>query len=112
MRDTTSREFQMAHAKLSVRIPIVREWVCECSPGRCEHKEVVFSNGNGGEPRPGQYKPGACKGNRTDFSPRVRACRGFNSTAPPLSPASQNLKLPEEDTGWTFVADSTNTSPF
>lgn len=57
------------------------------------------------------YNSDTHKCNRTDFSPRVRASRGFNSTASPLSPASQNLKLLEEDTGWTFVADSTKMSP-
>jgi hypothetical protein len=57
------------------------------------------------------HNSNTCKGNRSNFSPRVRACRGFNSTAPPLSPASQNLKPLEEDTGLTFVADNTKMFP-
>jgi len=111
MRDTVRRELQMAHAKLPMRICLVREWVCERSPGGSKREEVVFSDGNGDEPRLGQYNSGTCKGNRTDFSPRVRACCGVNSTAPPLSPASQNLKPLEEATGWTFVADNTKRCP-
>ena len=71
----------------------------------------MLSDRNGDEPRLGQYNSGACKSNRTDFSPRVRACRGVNSAAPPLSPVSQNLKPPGEATGWTFVADNANTCP-
>ena len=54
MRDTTGREFQTTHAKLSMRIRLVREWVCECSSSGGEREEVVFSNGNGDKPRLGQ----------------------------------------------------------
>lgn len=90
----------MAHAKLSMGIRPVRERMCERSTGRGEREELVFSSGNGDEPRQlVNCNSDTCRGNRTDFSPRVRACRGSNSTAPPLSPASQNLKLLGEDTG-------------
>src|SRR6266478_5489782 len=59
----------------------------------------------------GQNSSDACKGNNTHFSPRVRACCGLSSTAPPLSPASQNLKPLEGATGWTFVADNIKICP-
>ena len=111
MRDTVRRKFQMAHAKLPMRIRLVREWVCERSPGGSKRKEVVFSDGNGDEPRLGQYNSGSRKSNKTDFSPRVRPCCGVNSTALPLSPASQNLKPLEEAAGRTFVVDNTKTCP-
>jgi hypothetical protein len=89
----------------------VGKWVRKRSSVGSKCKQVMISNGNGDEPAFGQCKRDKCLGNRTDLSPRVRACRGFNSTAPPTSPASQYLKLLEEATGWTSVAGNTKTSP-
>lgn len=108
---TTCREFQMADAKLSEGIRLVREWVCKRSSVGSQRKKMIFSNRNGDESRFSKCKPGTSQGHRTDFSPLARACRGFSSTAPPMSPAPQNLKLFEEDTGWTSVADNAKTSP-
>ena len=111
MRGTSLSEFQVAHAKLSTGICFVGKWVCERSSVGSKREQVMISNRNGDEPVSSQRKPDTCLGNRTDLSPRVRACRGFNSTAPPTSPASQNLKLLGEGTGWIFVAGNTKTSP-
>lgn len=48
----------MAYAKLSMGIRPVREWMCERSTSRGEREEVVFSSGNGYEPRLGQLQLG------------------------------------------------------
>lgn len=76
-----------------------------------EREKVMFSNGNGDESSFGKCKPDTCQCNKTDFSPRARAYLGFSPTASPMSLAPQNLKLLEEDTGWTLVADNTKISP-
>ena len=111
MQGAICREFQMAHAKLSIGIRLVREWVCKRSSVRSERKKVMFSSGNGDKSRFGERKQNTYQGIRTDFSPRERTCRGFSSIALPMSPAPQNSKLLEEETGWTFVTDNTKTSP-